>query len=244
MKMNQDKTTRWKIPEIIYNNNPMQLQQRCQRCGTCCKNGGPILHREDLALVRKQIFSLHQLVTIRKGEPAFIPFTGKVEPAPHEMIKIAGKRASWECIFYDADRSACIIHADRPLECRLLQCWNTEKIEAVYGRDCLGRFDLVEDQDPIRDHIKRHEEKCSYAKALPLLEHLSSPAPGETSMEELTGLMQQDLLLRDQAVSAFRLSLQQELFYFGRPLFQSLQHPRLRVTMSGSSLQLEFVQPA
>lgn len=244
MKMKQHKTSRWKIPEIIYNNNPMQLQQRCQRCGTCCKNGGPILHREDLALVRKGIFSLHHLVTIRKGEPAFNPFTGKVEPASREMLKIAGKGASWECIFYDADRSACIIHADRPLECRLLQCWDTKKIEEVSGRDCLVRFDLVEDQDPIRDYMKRQEEKCSYAKTLPLLDNLSSPAPEETTMEELTGIMRQDLLLRDQAVSAFRLSLQQELFYFGRPLFQSLQHPRLRVTMSGSSLQLELVQSA
>lgn len=222
----------------------MQSQQRCQRCGTCCKNGGPILHRQDLALVQKGIFSLENLVTIRKGEPAFNPFTGKVAPAAHEMIKLAGKGTSWECIFYDVGQSACIIHANRPLECRLLQCWDTRKIEAAYGKDCLGRFDLMEDQDPLGDHIKRHEQQCSYAAALPLLDHLCSPAPGETDMEQLTGLMQQDLLLRDLAVSAFGLSLQQELFYFGRPLFQSLQHPRLRVTMSGPSLRLELARSA
>jgi len=244
MKMNQNKTTRWKIPEIIYNNNPMQLQQRCQRCGTCCKNGGPILHQDDMALVRKGIFALPQLVTIRKGEPSFNPFTGKVEPASREMIKIAGKGASWECIFYDAGRSACIIHADRPLECRLLQCWDTAQIEAVNGKNCLGRFDLVDNQDPIRDHIKRHEQQCSYARALPLLDNLSSAAPDEKSMKELTGLMQQDLLLREQVVSAFGLTLQQELFYFGRPLFQSLQHPRLRVKMSGIAIRLELAQSA
>jgi len=220
----------------------MQLQQRCQRCGTCCKNGGPILHHDDMELVRKGIFSLPHLVTIRKGEPAFNPFTGKVEPAAQEMIKIAGKGASWECIFYDADQSACIIHADRPLECRLLQCWDTTQIEAVSGKNCLGRFDLVEEQYPIREHIIRHEQLCSYARALPLLDHLSNPAPDKKNMEALTALMQQDLSLRDQAVSACALSLQQELFYFGRPLFQTLQHPRLRVMMAGSSIRLELAQ--
>ncbi|MCK9296227.1 MAG: YkgJ family cysteine cluster protein [Desulfobulbaceae bacterium] len=222
----------------------MQFQQRCQRCGTCCKNGGPILHQGDLPLLRQGIFSLQNLVTIRKGEPSFNPFTEMVEPASYEMIKIAGKGASWECIFYDAGRSACIIHADRPLECRLLQCWDTGEIEAIHGRECLCRFDLVADQDPIRDHIQRHEQQCTYALALPFLDQLSSPAPDKASMEELQGIMQQDLLLRDQAVCAFGLSLQQELFYFGRPLFQSLQHPRLRVAMSGSSLRLELVRSA
>lgn len=222
----------------------MQFQQRCQRCGTCCKNGGPILHRGDLPLLRKGIFSLQNLVTIRKGEPAFNPFTGKVEPASYEMIKIAGKGASWECIFYDAAQSACIIHADRPLECSLLQCWDTRGIAEIYGRECLSRFDLVADQDPIRDHIKRHEQQCSYARTLPFLDQLSSPSPDKASMEELQGLMRQDLALRDQAVSVFGLSLQQELFYFGRPLFQSLQHPRLRVTMTGASIRLELAATA
>ena len=222
----------------------MQFQQRCQRCGTCCKNGGPILHQGDLPLLRQGIFSLQNLVTIRKGEPSFNPFTGMVEPASYEMIKIAGKGPSWECIFYEADRSACIIHADRPLECRLLQCWDTGEIEAIHGRECLSRFDLIADQDPIRDHIKRHEQQCSYARTLPFLDQLSSPAPDKASMEKLQGLMQHDLMLRDQAVSVFGLSLQQELFYFGRPLFQSLQHPRLRVNMSGPSLRLELVRSA
>lgn len=194
-------------------------------------------------LCKKGIFSLQNLVTIRKGEPAFNPFTGKVEPAAQEMIKIAGKGASWECIFYDAAQSACIIHANRPLECRLLQCWDTGGIEAIYGRDCLSRFDLVTGQDPLTAHIRKHQQQCSYAKALPLMEHLSSPTPAKVSMEELTGLMQQDLQLREQAISAFRLSLQQELFYFGRPLFQSLQHPGLRVKMAGSSIRLEWTNP-
>ncbi|MEW6519324.1 MAG: YkgJ family cysteine cluster protein [Thermodesulfobacteriota bacterium] len=222
----------------------MQLQQHCQRCGTCCKNGGPILHPEDLPLVRKGILSHENLVTIRKGEPSFNPFNGKVEPASREMIKIAGKGASWECLFYDAGRSACIIHADRPLECRLLQCWDTRGIEAASGQVCLGRFDLVADQDPVADRIRSHEQQCSYARALPLLEQLSSPRPAETTLADLTDLMQLDLLLRDQAVSALRLSLQQELFYFGRPLFQTLQHPRLRVAMSGASIRLELAHSA
>ena len=222
----------------------MKPQRQCQRCGTCCRKGGPILHGEDLDLVRRGILSLPHLVTIRKGEPAFNPFLEKIEPAAHEMIKIAGKGASWECLFYDSARFSCLIHADRPIECRLLQCWDTSAIKAVSGSNCLCRFDLLDSRDPVREQIILHEEKCPYGKAVHLLQSLSSPAPPALALQDLTALMQDDLRLRAKAVEELRLSLPQELFYFGRPLFLTLHHPRLRVTFSGETLHLALTQPA
>jgi len=222
----------------------MKPQRQCQRCGTCCRKGGPILHGEDLALVRRGIVSLPCLVTIRKGEPAFNPFREKVEPAAHEMIKIAGKGASWECLFYDSALFSCLIHAERPMECRLLQCWDTSAIKEVSGRDCLCRFDLIDSRDPIREQILSHEEKCPYGKAMLLLQSLSAPAPPAAALQDLTAIMRADLLLRAAMVEKLRLTLQQELFYFGRPLFQTLHHPRLRVTFSGETLHLALVPPA
>jgi Fe-S-cluster containining protein len=222
----------------------MKPQRQCRRCGTCCRKGGPVLHHEDLALVRRNVLSLHQLVTIRKGEPAYDPFLEKVAPAGREMIKIAGKGASWECLFYDAGRSACLIHAERPLECRLLQCWDTSAIEAVSRLGHIGRLDLLDSRDPMADHVSRHEKSCAYDLALPLWQSLWSPAPPQSALQELTAVMQEDLRLRGKAVETFSLSLAQELFYFGRPLFQTLQHPCLRVILSGQTLHLSLTPSA
>ncbi len=217
----------------------MQAEKECKRCGTCCKKGGPILHIEDLPLCRKGVLPIHKLITIRKGEPSFNPFSEQVEPAKQEMIKVAGKGASWECVFYDAAPSSCTIHADRPLECRQLECWDTTQIAAVYGKNCLNRFALINENEPILRLIKDHERQCSYLAALPIIDRMAAGSVSSGDLEKLTKLMQDDLVLRDRAVSALSLSLAQELFYFGRPLFQTLQHPALRVTLDGGCIRLE-----
>ncbi|MBI5557936.1 MAG: YkgJ family cysteine cluster protein [Deltaproteobacteria bacterium] len=222
----------------------MKEKRQCLRCGTCCKKGGPVLHGKDLSLLDNSVLSLDNLITIRKQEPSFNPFTDRIEPAGQELIKIAGKGASWECIFYDAGQSACLIHTDRPMECRALQCWDTGEIQAISENERLSRFDLIGKNDPLRDFMELHEEQCSYGKALTFLEHLSAPLPNAQSLEGLTLIMRKDLEIRDKAISRFRLSLNLELFYFGRPLFKSLRHPCLRVNLSGPSIHLELIRPA
>ena len=217
-------------------------QQKCKRCGTCCKKGGPILHSEDLPLFHEKILSLERLVTIRKGELSFNPIKNIVEPAGQELIKIAGKNGSWECVFYDDVQSACTIHKNRPIECRLLQCWDTEAIKNISGKNCLNRFDLLKIDDKLKELITLHEQNCSWDKVNSLLLHLSDQAQQADVIKKLTDIMQEDLIIRDKAVSQFRLTLQQELFYLGRPLFQALQYPGLKVSFEGNSLRLTATQ--
>ena len=45
----------------------------CLGCGACCRQGGPALHGEDLALVRSRQLRLDDLITVRQGELAFQP---------------------------------------------------------------------------------------------------------------------------------------------------------------------------
>lgn len=163
------------------------------------------------------------LITIRKGEPAFNPFSETVEPAVAEFVKIAGKGADWECRFYDPTGSSCTIHSDRPLECRLLKCWDVGQLQAISGKECLSRFELIGKDDPLRPHIITQEEKCSYEKINLLLDKMAAPAFRATAVEGLKAVIQEDLAIRQQAITLFDLTLPLELFYFGRPLFKVLQ---------------------
>ncbi|MFZ5766848.1 MAG: YkgJ family cysteine cluster protein [Thermodesulfobacteriota bacterium] len=216
-------------------------EAQCRRCGTCCRKGGPALHTADRQLVMNDIISLGQLVTVRQGEPAFNPVTGRVEATPTEFVKVAGKNGNWECIFFDPAAASCTIHDNRPLECRLLFCRNTEAVEAITGRDLLQRRDLIPDDHPLTALITDHEELCPATKGQSLLIELLAGSKGNDALDRFTLLLQQDLDLRAAAVARFHLSLGEELFFFGRPLFRIFHHPRLQVSWHGMTLALQLL---
>lgn len=118
--------------------NALHARTSCIQCGTCCRKGGPVLHHEDKGLLDSGLIRAEHLITIRKGEPAFSPLSGKVEPASCELIKINGRKGEWTCCFFDAETPACTIYAHRPLECRLLECWDTEKLISVINKNTLA----------------------------------------------------------------------------------------------------------
>ena len=202
----------------------------CRRCGTCCVKGGPVLHGDDLPLVKKNIIRPDQLMVIRAGEPAYNPAADAVEPTSCEMLKIQGKSGGWECLFYDAARKSCSIHNNRPLECRLLQCRDTRALLAVTGQDCLSRQDIIAADDPIIPYLEAFAE-CSWQKINDLLTTLSSQ-----SIQEAEKIISTDLLLREQAINQLQLTLAQEFFYFGRPMFQSWNHPTVLLTFDNNGM--------
>lgn len=206
----------------------------CRRCGTCCVKGGPVLHTEDLPLLN-EVIRQEQLIVIRKGEPAYNPVTNRVEPASCEMLKIQGKNGSWECLFYDAAQKSCTIHDTRPLECRLLQCRDTAAILAVTGQDCLKRQDLLAVNDPIMPSIQAMAP-CSWEKINALLTTLSAE-----SIDEAEKILCADLRVREQAINRLQLTLAQELFYFGRPMFQSWNHPAVQLTFENGMPRLRLL---
>lgn len=197
-------------------------QTTCKKCGTCCLRGGPALHPGDKKLLLRGYLTFEDLITIRKNEPAYSPLADKAEPVPGEFIKISGQGQSWTCKFYDSQKSSCTIHAHRPLECRLLKCWDTGDITEIIGRKLLGRLDLIEKENPMVEQIERHELEYSYHEINKLFEKLSGPNKEESSAK-LEAIIKKDLSIREETVSRFHLSLQMELFYFGRPVFHIMR---------------------
>lgn len=190
----------------------------CKKCGTCCRKGGPALHKEDRQLISNGKILISNLVTIRAGEPVFSPLSGRVEPAELDILKLSSPD-SWSCLFLNQQTNHCDLYENRPLECRLLQCWNTAKIEAIIYKNNLNRWDLIDPNTPIFDFIKMHEAACNYAE----LAKSASKGPEIPSVRErIKEIIAKDLAIREKAVLKFNLSLPAEMFYFGRPMFKSL----------------------
>ncbi|MBI4688846.1 MAG: YkgJ family cysteine cluster protein [Nitrospirae bacterium] len=210
----------------------------CNRCGTCCMKGGPTLHKEDRKLFIAGHIGYQHLITLRKGEPAYTPITEKIEPVKEEIVRIAGKDKTWECLFYNKKNASCSIYLQRPLECRLLECRDTSKLISVIGKNTIARADLIASKDPILKIIKEHEKECPVRKVNDLISKLSKAKDKSKILGKLTFLIQKDMELRGQAVSEFGLSLQTELFYFGRPLFKLLIAAGIPINEINGEIQL------
>jgi Fe-S-cluster containining protein len=66
-------------------------------------------------------------------------------------------------MYYDRSQKACTIYGIRPLECRAMNCRDTQSAEALYEVDRLDRTSLFGEIDWIMELIQSHEEKCGYA---------------------------------------------------------------------------------
>lgn len=212
----------------------------CQQCGTCCKKGGPSLHYEDIEILRNSYIEYEQLVTIRKGELAYNPINEKLEPAPLELIKVSGAGRDWTCCFFDPQKSVCTIYDHRPLECRLLKCWDIEDLSAIIGKDTISRTDIINADDPILELIEQHEEECPCSKIEGLVAAWSEDKENQNHCNELTDLIRKDLALRDRAIFEMGLPQKVELFIFGRPLFKQIIPFGITVEEKDGDIQLSW----
>jgi len=194
----------------------------CRRCGNCCREGGPALHRQDLPLFRDGVLSHADLITVRRGEPSVTPPSGRIHPSSFEFVKLAGTGGSWSCRFFDQEAMACTIYLHRPFECRLLECRAPEALLDVIGKDTLSRKDLINEGDPVLDLIRQHEESCSYEACNRLLDDCRTTA-GKDERSRLAALLQRDLEVRQEAMMERGLPAAFEMFVFGRPMFFSVR---------------------
>jgi Fe-S-cluster containining protein len=217
----------------------MNRQSACRRCGTCCSQGGPALHHRDLDLIASGRIPLDRLITVRKGELAHNPLTGRVQAVRVELVKIAGFGEDWRCSYYDAEIRGCGIYGHRPQACEVLQCWDTEAILALVEKDLLSRLDIVDPTELLARLIDEHEERCPCP---PGLEGLADRPQDMARAEQvrLEQLVSADLIFREQVVREYGLSLQQEMFYFGRPIFQLLQPFGIRLGRLGKGFVLHW----
>jgi Fe-S-cluster containining protein len=210
----------------------------CIRCGTCCLKGGPVLHREDKKILLAGHAGHQHLITIRKGELALNPVSGKLEPVPQELIKVQGKGKDWACCFYNKKEASCAIYTHRFIECRLLKCWDTSELMPVIGKNTIIRADIINSDDPIMRIIETHEQVCPYLEVENLISDLSRSTDKSKNLAKLTELVRKDLSVRSYAIEELGLKAEFELFIFGRPLFKVLSDRGLSVHFTQGDIHL------
>jgi len=194
----------------------------CQRCGTCCRKGGPTLHAQDRRLVEEGLIPLHDLFTIRRGEMAHDHMRGGLRPVAADHIKLKGRGDTWTCRYYDEDRKLCSTYARRPLECRILQCWDTGGIEKIYGRDLLSRKDLLAGVAGLWDLVADHQDRCSYRKARQLMGRLDGRGQAG-ARRKLLQMIQYDVEIRRLVTRQGAMNAGVLDFLFGRPMSVTLK---------------------
>ncbi len=192
------------------------IQTECKRCGTCCRRGGPTLHRDDRHLVVSGVLTPSMLVTLRRGEPALDPAENRLMLLPSELIKISGVNGLNECRFFQARRNSCAIYEHRPLECRALKCWDTAEITALFLRDLLLRTELM----PSGSMVWKLVEKYEAAFPVRLIRDLclASSSGSKEAAIELEELRDHDSSFRQQASEFLGLPSEDMNFFLGRPV--------------------------
>ncbi len=195
------------------------------------------MHQKDLEIIKSGQLPISSLITIRKGELAHNPLTGKVQAVKNELVKLLGKGRQWDCCYYD-DKSGCTIYKHRPIACRVLECWDTTNILELVEKDTLSRRDILGSEHPLLPIIDEHEKKCPCEGLEFIRDNCQNLSSGR--QRDITQLVREDLRLRARVIQDFDLKLQEELFYFGRPFFQLLQPFGVRVLESEGTVQLQW----
>ncbi len=198
--------------------NPVSMTV-CRRCGTCCKKGGPTFHIEDRRLIDSGLIPAVHLVTIRKGERVNDAIRGCLISLESEMIKMKGTNPSWSCIYLDGSVSACLIYENRPLECRILKCWDTRDIETEYARNRLTRKDMLTGIPALWNLIAEHDQRCSHVLLRNLLDSPSVDADAGKSIQEMVAY---DRSIRALVVEKAGVEPDMLDFLFGRPLSETI----------------------
>lgn len=199
---------------------------RCRRCGTCCRKGGPALHQADLPLLRDKVILREALYTLRVGEPVHDQVRGRVVLLDAECVKVSSYGDAG-CCFHQAPPTSqaisteptahlngrCAIHETKPIECAALKCWDTADLAEAAVTPRLSRLDILGLDNALAELVRDHETRCSVAD---LLGHLQAPTPESA-----------DLLRKAAAYDAALRALLQEkagihadhlFFLLGRPL--------------------------
>ena len=184
-------------------------------------------------MIEKGRIPIRYLFTIRKGEFAYDNVKERLVPVESDIVKIKGKEDTWSCIFFDEENKQCSIYRDRPLECRVLKCWDTHELEKMYARRRLTREDLISKIEGLWDLVKDHQDRCDYEKIIQLINALDGPQPDRARREVLTTI-QFDAEIRNLVLEKGGLDSKMIDFVFGRPLKKTLPNYGLTIRSDGN----------
>ncbi len=99
-------------------------------------------------------------------------------------------------------------------------------------------MEIIDKDDPLRTLVEEHERRFPCPDLEKLADEMVSGAfRGHTEVEILANT---ELQYRTGVVKQHRLSLHQELFYFGRPIFQLLQPLGIKTIEAAEGIQLQW----
>ncbi|NPA95479.1 MAG: YkgJ family cysteine cluster protein [Thermodesulfobacteria bacterium] len=196
-------------------------QTECKRCGKCCSAGGPALHVEDRDLVVEGKLEPGDLVTFRQGEPAYDPVTKRVIILESELIKVRGRAKVGACKYYLPEGNACSIYAHRPLECRVLKCWNTRELEEILMKRLLSRGQLIPPHSTLWELIVEHDRLFDMRKLTGMF-----LVEKDGKLTQLQGFLREleekEGSFRSRVVADFGIDSAAMDFFFGRPVIEVL----------------------
>ncbi len=196
------------------------------------------MHGEDLILVENGKVLRRDCITLRKGEFAHNPVTEKIEAIPREIIKLRGTGGEWACCYLDLNNMSCGIYQNRPLACRTLKCWDPNESLKLAGRDLLSREMILKNEKHLLELVMKYEQVFLLPDFPMLSQNLKTDR--EEMIRMLETMINSDLAFRDKQVQQSSLVAKEELFLFGRPLFQLLQPFGLNVFQKGDHLCLKM----
>ncbi len=170
---------------------------------------------------------MERIYTIRAGERVRDDVAGGVLVTTEgEIIKICEAAGSGACVFFDSRSNRCTIYEHRPLECRVLRCWDTDEIRRIYRYGRLDRRALIGHIDGLWDLVAEHEQRCGAGRLFALAERRRH---AEAVDDELRRMVGYDEGLRQALAGQGRVCAGMLDFLLGRPLTRLLLSMRIGV---------------
>jgi hypothetical protein len=136
----------------------------------------------------------------------------------------------------------CGIYDHRPMECRVLNCRDTRRIESVYDTDRLTRQDLLSGIRGLWELIEDHEQRCSYDGLKSLVRE--GDRDGRPKKEEaLLEVIRYDSHVRRLTTEQGGMDGSMLDFIFGRPLVDTIKMFDLALIREAGAYRLIFRQP-
>ncbi len=191
----------------------------CLKCGTCCKKDTPSLLMEDMPLLRHDVIRPEHLYTVRKGETVYSALEDETVELTHEIIKVQSVKGTSRCIFFRGLDGLCSIYDNRPMQCRLQECWNPDRMTHI-SLEYITREHVFGSVDQLLEVIKAHEERCSVEVWKRAMERLA--ATRGHSVAEVLELLKYDHIARRFLQDKFGVKSEVSALVLGRPLKDSL----------------------
>ena len=185
--------------------------------------------------MERGVIPLKDLFTIRKGEWVRENVRGKLMATDEELIRVKGTADAWTCTYLDENSSKCRIYADRPIECRLLECWDTREITTFYRQNRLARRDLLAGIEGLWDLIADHDARCDYG-LIAELTHQMRQRPNQDVKAQLSRVLSYDVEIRRLLVDQGGVDVEMLDLFLGRPLTKTMDAFGFKVTRESGRL--------